>query len=108
MKGQAKLVKAGTSSLARTSQDRAQVGGSLSNAETKKKLNQVVRPNSPSKTLRKVGVAVLLSPAPLGPIVDIPGVVLLGASYAMKKGEPESIESVFKATRSLLRELQQL
>jgi len=108
LKGQARLVKAGTSSLARTSQDRAQVVRSLSNAETKKKLNQVVKPNSASKTLKKVGVAVLLSPDPLGPIVDIPGVVLLGASYAMKKGEPESIGSLFKATRSMLKELQQL
>lgn len=81
---------------------------SLSNTETKKSLNQVVKPNSISRTLRKVGVAVLLSPDPLGPIADIPGAVLLGASYAMKKGEPEGIESVFKETRSMLRELQKL
>jgi hypothetical protein len=80
----------------------------LSNTETKKSLNQVVKPNSVSKTLRKVGVAVLLSPDPLGPIADIPGAVLLGASYAMKKGEPESIASVFKETQSMLRELEKL
>ncbi len=108
MKGKARLVRAGTSSLVRTSQDSALVASSLSNTETKKSLNQVVKPNSVSKTLRKVGVAVLLSPDPLGPIVDIPGVVILGASFAMKKGEPESIESVFKETQSMLRELQKL
>ena len=85
-----------------------QVARSLSNTETKKRLGQVVKPNSVSKTLKKAGLAVLLSPDPLGPIADIPGVVLLSASYVMKKGEPESIESVFKATRSMLRELQSL
>ena len=99
---------AGTSFLVRTSQDTTQVARSLSNGETKRRLNHVVKPNSASKTLRKVGMAVLLSPDPLGPIADIPGAVLLGASYAMKKREPESIESVFKATRSLLQELQPL
>jgi hypothetical protein len=108
LKGQARLVRAGTHSLVRTSQDSRQVAWSLSNTETKKSLNQVVKPNSVSKTLRKVGVAMLLSPDPLGPIADIPGVVLLGASYAMRKGEPESIASVFKETQSMLRELQKL
>jgi hypothetical protein len=108
LKGQTKLVKAGANSLTRTSQDRVQVARSLSNSETNKKLNQVVRPNSISGTLKKAGLVVLLSPDPLGPIIDIPGVVLLGASYAMKKREPASIKSVFKETQLMLDELRSL
>jgi hypothetical protein len=108
LKGKARLVKAGTSSLVRTSQDSTLVARSLSNTETKKSLYQVVKPNSVSKTLRKAGVAVLLSPDPLGPIADVPGVLLLGASYAMKKREPQSIKSLFKETQMVLDELQPL
>jgi len=101
-------VQSGTRSLVRTSHDRAQVARSLSTTETKERLGQVVKPNSISRTLRKAGVAVLLSPDPLGPIADIPGAVLLGASYMMKKGEPESAESLLRATRSMLRDLQEI
>ena len=108
MKRQARLVNAGTDSLVRSSHDATQVAMSLSNTETKSRLNQVVKPNSVSKTLRKVGMAVLLSPDPFGPVADIPAVALLGASYAMKKGEPESIASVIKKTQSMLRELETL
>jgi hypothetical protein len=85
-----------------------QVAESLSNTEMKKKLNQVVKPNSVSRTLKKVGRMVLLSPDPLGPIIDVPGVVLLGASYLLKKKEPASIESIFKETQLMLDELQPL
>jgi hypothetical protein len=108
LKGHAKLVKEGTDSLARTSQDRAEVAMSLSNAETKKKLNHVVKPNSVPRTLKKAGLAMLLSPDPLGPITDIPGAVLLGASYAMKKKEPESIKSLSTETQMMLDELRRL
>ena len=108
MRRQARLVKAGTRSLVRSSQDATQVAASLSSGETKDRLKQVVKPNSISRTMRKVGVAVLLSPDPLGPIADIPAVALLGASYAMKKGEPESLESVFRETRKMLRDLQSI
>ena len=108
MKDHVRLVRAETSSLARTSLDRARVASSLSHTETKKRLNQVVKPNSISTTLKKAGTAVLLSPDPLGPIVDIPGAVMLGASYAMKKREPESMGSLIKKTRQMLDELQPL
>ena len=108
MKGHARLVKEGTNSLARTAQDRTHVATSLSSTETKKKLDHVVRPNSVPRTLKKAGLAMLLSPDPLGPITDVPGVVLLSASYVMKKKEPESIKSLFKEAQSVLDELQQL
>ncbi len=61
-----------------------------------------------SRTLKKAGLAVLLSPDPLGPITDVPGVVLLSASYVMKKREPASIKSVFKEAQLMLDELQPL
>jgi hypothetical protein len=106
LKGHARLVKAGASALARTAQDRGLVAGRLAETETRRKLNQVVRPNSISTNLRKAGVAVLLSPDPLGPVADVPGIVMLGASYAMRRREPESVKSVFNETRKVLQELQ--
>ena len=108
MKSQAKLVRSRADSLTRTSQERAHVAKSLSNAETRKRLDDVVKPSSISKTLKKVGIMILLSPDPLGPIADIPGAVLLSASYLMKGREPASIESVFRETQLVLDDLQPL
>jgi hypothetical protein len=108
LKGQAERVKAGANSLVRTSQDRMYVARNLSSTETKKRFNEVVKPNSVSRTLKKVGLTMLLSPDPLGPVADVPGVVLLGASYILKQREPANIESVFKETQLIFDELQPL
>ncbi|MGA2664122.1 MAG: hypothetical protein ABSF83_04185 [Nitrososphaerales archaeon] len=108
MKGQARLAKAAVDSLVRTSQDTMLVVVSLADAETEKGLRRLVKPNSPSKALRKAGLALLLSPDPLGPIVDVPAVALLGVSYAMKDRDPESIGSMFRETQSVLDGLEPL
>jgi len=84
------------------------VAGSLADAGTKKRLGQLVKPNSPSKALRKAGLALLLSPDPFGPLADAPAIVLLGVSYAIRDGDPESIVSVFRETQSVLDELEPL
>ena len=108
MKGEAKLSKARADSLTRTSQDRAHVAKSISNAETRKVLDDVVKPRSISKTLRKLGIMILLSPDPLGPITDVPGAVLLSASYLMKGREPIGVESVFREAQQALYDLHSL
>ena len=108
LKSQAKLAKSRADSLTRTSQERAHVAKSLSNAETRKRLVDVVKPSSISKTLKKLGIMILLSPDPLGPITDIPGAVFLSASYLMKGREPASVESVFREMQLVLDDLQPL
>lgn len=108
LKSQAKLSKSIADSLTRTSQDRAHVAESISNAETRKMLDDVVKPRSISKTLKKLGIMILLSPDPLGPITDVPGAVLLSASYLMKGREPIGVESVFREAQQALCDLQSL
>ncbi|MDG6949293.1 MAG: hypothetical protein JRM77_05490 [Nitrososphaerota archaeon] len=108
MKSQTKLAKSRADSLTRTSQERARVAKSLSTAETRERLDDIIKPNSISKTLKKMGIMILLSPDPLGPIIDIPGVVLLSASYFIKGREPMGVESVFRETQQVLDDLQQL
>jgi hypothetical protein len=102
LKCNTELVKAGADSLARTYQDKLQVARSLTGAETKGTLKQVAKPNSIAVALKKAGLLVLLSPDPLGPIADIPGVLLLSASYVLKKKEPASIASVLKEAQLVL------
>lgn len=103
MKAKAKLAKAAADSVVRVSQDKRRVAKALADVETKDKLKQVVKPNSISKTLKKAGVIALLSP---DPITDIPGAVLLGASYLMKNKEPASLQSVSKEAQDMLDEFE--
>ena len=74
----------------------------LADQETTKRLREVVKPNSLSRTLRKAGVALILAP---DPITAVPGAVLLGASLATRGRQPLSPASVFEETRKLLDEM---
>jgi len=74
----------------------------LADAETCKRLREVARPNSISRTLRRAGVALILAP---DPITAVPGAMLLGASFATRGKEPLSPTSVFEETRKLLDEV---
>jgi L-aminopeptidase/D-esterase-like protein len=82
--------------------ERMVVAGQLADAQTKEKLKQVVRPNSLTKTLRKTGVALIITP---DPITAIPGVLMLGASFATRKREPLTPSSVFEEAQSILSEM---
>ena len=82
--------------------ERATLSSSLADAHTRDALQQVVRPNSISKTLRKAGVALMLSP---DPITDVPGAIMLGVSFATRNRQPLSHASVFAETRKVLAEM---
>ena len=90
------------SSATRILSERAKVARCLADGQTHDRLRQVARPNSISKTLRKAGLALMLSP---DPITDVPGVIMLGASFAMRKKDPLSHASVLNETRKLLSEI---
>ena len=82
--------------------DRRVVAKQLADPQTKEKLKQVVKPNSLTKTLRKAGVALIITP---DPITAVPGVVMLGASLVTKKREPLTPESVFEEADKILSEM---
>jgi hypothetical protein len=81
---------------------RTTVAGCLADAGTRDKLRQLTRPNSISKTLRKAGLALMLSP---DPITDVPGAIMLGVSFATRGRDPLSPASVYIETRKLLAEI---
>jgi hypothetical protein len=83
-------------------QERAAVSRGLADAETRERLRQVARPNSISRTLRKVGVALIIAP---DPITAVPGAMMLGASLATRGKDPLSAASVVIETRKLLAEM---
>ncbi len=74
----------------------------MADAETRERLKQVVKPNSISRTMRKVGVALLLSP---DPITDVPGAIMVGVSFAARGKDPLRPASVFEETQKLLSEI---
>ena len=85
--------------------DREAVAKGLADARTRERLRQVVKPNSPSKTLRKAGVALILAP---DPITAVPGAIMLGASFAMKGKDPLTPASVYDEAQKIMDELDAL
>ena len=65
-------------------------------------LKDVVRPNSPAKTLKRVGTALILAPDPATGVV---GIAMLGASLALKKRDPIGASSVYAEAKKLLDEI---
>jgi hypothetical protein len=96
------LLKSSAGSAIRVLREREEVARRLADAETAKRLREVAKPNSLSRTLRKAGVALILAP---DPITAVPGAMILGASFAMRGRQPLSPASVFEETRKLLDEM---
>jgi hypothetical protein len=99
---QARLLKDKAASVARVLKDRGDVAVVLGDKKTTSALKALVKPNSPSKTLRKAGVAFILAP---DPVTAVPGLVMLGASFALKNRDPMSVSSLFAEARKLLEEI---
>ncbi len=99
---QARLLKSSASSVTRVLNDRMEVAACLGDRETKSRMRQLVKPNSISKTLRSAGIAMILVP---DPFTDIPGLIMVGASFAMRRNEPASLSSVFDEASKLLDEI---
>jgi hypothetical protein len=82
--------------------ERASLARKLADRESKNTLKQVARPNSISRTMRKAGVALLVSP---DPFTNVPGAIMLGASLATRKKDPLSPASLLAETRKLMAEM---
>jgi len=98
----AKVLKSSASSVSRILADRTSLARSIADSGSRNALKQVAKPNSISRTLRKAGVALILSP---DPFTGVPGVIMLGASLATRNKEPLSPASVLAETRKLMAEM---
>lgn len=109
MKEQARLAKARVGSLSRHSSDLRGMATVLGDGESKGALKSVVSPPNLSKTFRNAGL-VLLVVTP-DPLTAVPGAAFMGASYAAKRREAASLETMrreaVKAAR-LVHDLQSL
>lgn len=101
-----KITRSVAGSLKRIGADRDQVASSVDAKSVARHVNGLSKPASPSSTLRKAGVTLIV--ATPDPISDVAGAALVVASYAMKGKEPTKIGDVAVETRKILRDIQSL
>jgi len=68
-------------------------------------MRQLTKPNSPSSTMKKVGVALIAAPDPITGAIGVP---LVAAAYALKSKDPASLDSLAKETRRLIQDLKSI
>lgn len=83
-------------------EERGDVAASLGDRKTATALRAVVRPNSPTKALKRLGTALILAPDPATGVV---GIAMLGASFALKKRDPIGASSVYAEAKRLIDEI---
>ncbi len=101
-----RIVRSVADSLTRLSEAKAQAVSSLDKSSIEGSVSAVTKPNSPSKTLKKAGVALIV--ATPDPVTAVPGVALLVASYAIKRNEPAKLDDLAVETRKILRDIESL
>jgi len=82
------------SSLSRRSGDATAVTSSLHDPEVSRSLRAVTKPPSMKRTLRTVGVALIITPDPFTTAI---GAAMVGASFATRN-EPASLGTLAKET----------
>ena len=93
-------------SLTRLQEAKGNVASSVDTKNVARHLNKVSRPNTPSSTLKKAGVALIV--ATPDPVTAVPGVALIAASYAAKRNEPARLDDLAVETRRVLRDIRSL
>jgi hypothetical protein len=101
-----KIVRSVADSLSRLSEAKAQVASSADGSKVAKHLKDISKPHSPSSSLKKAGVALIVVTP--DPITAVPGVALIASSYAVKRKEPTKLDDIAAETRRILREMQSL
>lgn len=99
------LAKAVADSYVRRCHDNVQVARAVASPDTSKRLRDVVRPPKTASSLRKAGTLLILAPEPIS---LVPGLAMVGASFAMKRREPADLNDLVKETARIMRELQSL
>ena len=93
-------------SLTRLGEAKSSVASSVDTKNVSRHLARVSKPNSPSSTLKKAGVALIV--ATPDPITAVPGVALIAASYATKRNEPAKLDDLAAEAKKILRDIQGL
>lgn len=101
-----KIVRSVADSLSRLSEAKAQAASSIDVAPVSRQMDKLSRPGSPSSTLKKAGVALIV--ATPDPLTAVPGVALIATSYAVKRRDPVKLDDLAAETRRILRDLQSL
>ena len=101
-----KIARSVAGSLERIGEARGQVASSVDAKSVARHVNGLSKPSSPSSTLRKAGVTLII--ATPDPVSDVAGAALVVASYAMKGKEPTKIGDVAVETKRILRDMQSL
>ena len=101
-----RIVHSAADSLKRLNEARAQVASAVDAKHVTAHIDKIAKPNSPSSTLKKAGVALIVGTP--DPITAVPGVALIAASFAAKRKEPAKLEDLATETRKILRDIQSL
>jgi hypothetical protein len=99
-----RIVRSVVGSLSRLSETKAQVASSVDSSPVTEHINRLTKPKSPSSSLRKAGVALIV--ATPDPFTAVPGIALIASSYLAKRKEPAKLEDVVTETRKILRDVQ--
>lgn len=100
-----RLVRSAADSLTRLAEAKAEVTSHTNQAPLAQHVKNLTKPNSVSKTMKTVGMALLSSP---DVVTDVPGVALVAGSYVMKKRDPTKLDDLAAETRKILRDIQSL
>ena len=101
-----RLVHSVADSLMRLTEARGQVTSGVDTSSVSRHVKKLSKPSSPSSTLKKAGVALIVGTP--DPITAVPGVALLAASVATKRREPAKLDDLAAETRKILRDIQSL
>ena len=101
-----RLVRSVVDSLTRLRETKRSVASSVDTKDVSRHLTRVSKPGSPSSTLKKAGVALIVVTP--DPITAVPGVALIAASYATKRKEPAKLDDLAVETKKILSEIQSL
>ncbi len=101
-----KIVRSVADSLSRLSETKAEVASRVDTTAVKQHASKLTNPSSPSKALRKAGVALIV--ATPDPVTAVPGVALIASSYAVRGKDPTKLDDLAVETRKILRDIQSL
>ena len=101
-----RIARSVADSLTRLQEAKSNVASSIDTKHVTQHLNRVSKPSSPSSTLKKAGVALIVVTP--DPVTAVPGVALIAASYAAKHNEPAKLDDLAAEARKILRDLQSL
>ena len=101
-----RLVHDVADSLTRLNEAKGNVASSVDTRSVSRHMRRLSKPSSPSSTLKKAGVALIVGTP--DPITAVPGVALLAASVATKRREPAKLDDLAAETRKILRDIEGL